>query len=770
MRDLRQLAARAPARLAVPSPHLVAASACVGLGLALAARQTSASLAAAAGLLAAVAPLAGRRRTALLALAFLLAGVWWGGVRLAELDRSLLADEIGRSALARVELTGPARRGLFAVRVPVRVVRFGRTELSERARLDLPLERSPPPGAVLELVVTVAAPRGPDDADGFDEAAYLRRQGVHVVLRGDSYRVVGRRSGLGGVADGLRRAVTRSLSHAPAGERRAVLAGVVLGEDEGLEEALRERFRASGLYHLLAVSGQNVAYVVAGTILLAWALRLPRWAGELGALGTVGAYVLAVGWQPSVVRAGVAGVLASLAWLASRPRDRWYFLLVGAAVLLAWNPYSLLEPGFQLSFSAVAAIFVLVPRIERRLEGYPLPSKLATVVSVSAACGLVTAPVLWLHFGAVPVYSVAANALAAPVVAPLLGLALAAAALDPVLPAAAAALVWVDAWLAAYLAFCARLVGGLPHAQVDSPAGLALLAAVLGLGALFLLLPGPGSRRAGIVATLALALAVAWRSFPGEEPLPPPDGLRLTMLDVGQGDAILLQVPEGAVLVDQGPPEADVAARLRRLGVRSLAALVLTHPQRDHVGGAADVLERLPVTAVLDPLIPAPSPDQEAALEAAEEHGVPVVEARAGQGFRVGGLRMRVLWPDGPAPPGADPNDSAIVLLASYGRVDVLLTADAEGNVTVPLRPPDVEILKVAHHGSGDPRLPDLLRLVRPEIALVSVGSDNRYGHPDPATIASLEAFPGLALYRSDLDGSVTIESDGSRLTVSTGR
>ncbi len=168
--------------------------------------------------------------------------------------------------------------------------------------------------------------------------------------------------------------MSSSLETVPPGERRAVLAGVVLGEDEGLEADLRDSFRASGLYHLLAVSGQNVAYVVAGTILVVWALGLPRWLGELGALGTVAAYVLAVGWQPSVVRAGIAGGLASLAWLASRPRDRWYFLLVGAAVLLAWNPYSLLEPGFQLSFSAVAAIFVLVPCISRRLEGYPLAS------------------------------------------------------------------------------------------------------------------------------------------------------------------------------------------------------------------------------------------------------------------------------------------------------------------------------------------------------------------------------------------------------------
>src|SRR5919198_5191164 len=156
--------------------------------------------------------------------------------------------------------------------------------------------------------------------------------------------------------------------------------------------------------HLLAVSGQNVAYVVSGAILLAWLLGVPRLLGEVCALLAVGGYVLAVGWQPSVVRAGVAGGLASLAWLSGRARDRWYFLLVGAAVLLAWSPYSLLEPGFQLSFAAVAAIFLLVPRLEARLEGYPVPARLAAVIAVSAAGGAATAPILMVHFGRVPLF------------------------------------------------------------------------------------------------------------------------------------------------------------------------------------------------------------------------------------------------------------------------------------------------------------------------------------------------------------------------------
>ena len=753
----------------IPPAHLLAGAFCAGLALALLLRDAHPGLLLVAAGLGLSSPFGRSAVVPLLACALLLAGLWWGSFRLAALDRSLLEPEIGRAALAVVEVTGPARRTEFAVRVPVRVRRFGELEPDERARLDLSPEAVPRQGAILELVATVAAPRAPEEEGDFDEAGYLRRQGVHVVLKASGFRVVGRRGGLGGIADTLRHGVSRSLETVPSGERRAVLAGVVLGEDEGLEADLRDSFRASGLYHLLAVSGQNVAYVIAGTILLVWTLGLPRRIGELAALGTVAAYVLAVGWQPSVIRAGVAGALASLAWLASRPRDRWYFLLVGASVLLAWNPYSLLEPGFQLSFSAVAAIFVLVPRISRRLEGYPLPRLLAEAIAVSSACGLVTAPILWLHFGAIPVYAVAANALAAPVVAPLLGLALAAAALHPVLPEAAAALVWLDAWLAGYLALCARLVGGLPYAQAGSLLALGFLAALVACALLFMRMRGPVMRRGIAVGSLVLALTVAWRVASDDDPLDPPDGLRITVLDVGQGDAILLEVAEGAVLVDQGPPEAEVAAQLDELGVDELTALVLTHPQRDHIGGAAEVLEQLDVGAVLDPLIPAASEDHDAAVAMARERKVPVVAARAGRSFRVGALRVRILWPDGSGTPGEDPNDNAVVILVSFGAVDALLTADAEGNVTVPIRPPPVEILKVAHHGSADPALPQLLELTRPRVAVVSVGSRNDYGHPTPETISALAAFPGLAVYRTDRDGRVTIETDGRRISVAEG-
>jgi competence protein ComEC len=360
--------------------------------------------------------------------------------------------------------------------------------------------------------------------------------------------------------------------------------------------------------------------------------------------------------------------------------------------------------------------------------------------------------------------TIPANALAAPAVAPLLGCALGAAAVEPVAPTAAAALAWANGWCAAYLAGCARLVGGLPFAQVRSTAGLVAL--VVGAIAVIAFVRVRVAARLRVAAGLGLAvLALAGWQLRADSS-PPPRGLRITFLDVGQGDAVLLQVAHSSILVDQGPPEAHVAAQLRSLGVRRVAVLVLTHPQRDHVGGASDVLRRLPVDLVLDPRLPADSPDEAAALAAARAHHVRVLRARAGEVLRLGRLTLRVLWPDGPGVVGEDPNRRAIVLHVRYGNVDALLTADAESDVTLPLRPPPVEILKVAHHGSADPGLARLLDRVRPRVAVISVGARNDYGHPTASTLATLAAVPRLGVYRTDRDGRIVVETDGERIEV----
>jgi len=587
-------------------------------------------------------------------------------------------------------------------------------------------------------------------------------------LRGDDgWRIVGRRGGIGGVGDRLRAHVEATLARGTTGERCRLLTGIVLGEYSGIDRELRDAFQASGLQHLLAVSGQNVAIVAVGVVMAARIVGLGRLVGEALAILVVLSYALAVGWQPSVVRAAVAGTLASLAWIVARPRDRWHALAVGALVLLAWMPRSALEPGFQLSFAAVAAIFLVLPRLSGVPEAYPVPRGFWDVLVVAVACGLVTAPIVWLHFGRVALWTVPANIAAEPAMPPLISLSLAAAAVEPVLPGVATSLAWLAGWCAWWLAFVARVVSSWPSAQVSSP--VAIVVAALLVGAVVLVRRLPRYRRREAVAALvSLALSVSTVAC-ALRPAPSwtaPTGLRVTFLDVGQGDSALVEAPGAAVLVDQGPPEADVAGQLRRLGVRSLSAIVLTHPQRDHIGGAPRVVDRLGVGAVAEPGIQAPSPDRQAVLAAARHLGIPVVVVRSGEVFELGRLELRILWPEDPGLPSEDPNQHAVVALASYGTTDVLLTADAESDVTSRLHLRPVEVLKVAHHGSEDPGLPDLLRVLRPRVAVISVGAHNDYDHPRPETLAALAAQPGLRTLRTDVNGRIVVESDGRTLTV----
>lgn len=354
----------------------------------------------------------------------------------------------------------------FDVRILTRVVRWGMLRPHETVLLQLPVGRAPPQGSRLSVVGVL---KTPSDA----EATWLRRQGVHVVLKAKEWRVVGRRGGVGGVGDALQRWLSADSAFRQRGERRSVIDAIVLGHAQGLDDALLARFRASGLYHCLAVDGLKVATVAAGAMLLV----RRRLAGNLLALAAVGAYVLAVGLHPSVLRAAIAAALGSLAWLLARQRDSWHALLIGAVALLAWNPTFVLDAGFELSFGAVAGIFVVTPRVVRALEGYPVPRGLAQLIGVSTACGLATAPVTWMQFHQISLATTPANVIAVPVVAEMVMLALATAVIAPVAPPLAAALAQVDGWGAWFVAECARVFGGLPGAQVTSPPAAALVAA-----------------------------------------------------------------------------------------------------------------------------------------------------------------------------------------------------------------------------------------------------------------------------------------------------
>ena len=277
---------------------------------------------------------------------------------------------------------------------------------------------------------------------------------------------------------------------------------------------------------------------------------------------------------------------------------------------------------------------------------------------------------------------------------------------------------------------------------------------------------GMGARRgrrcrARLAAAIAgsTALLVLILGWPGREPADPGGDprLRIRILDVGQGDSILLE-PGAAppVLIDTGPPDGGATDRLRELGIDRLGALAITHDQLDHSGAIGQVLAQTQVDTLIH--------SRGAAPEYCRANGCPESNGvAAGERISVGDLRLDVLWPtaSGSSPEGGDPNARSLVLRARVGRFEALLTGDAEAELA-PIDPGPVDLLKVAHHGSADAGLPGLLARASPQLAVISSGAGNAYGHPAPETLAAL-ADGGVPLRRTDTNGEVVIEvrSDG---------
>jgi competence protein ComEC len=279
----------------------------------------------------------------------------------------------------------------------------------------------------------------------------------------------------------------------------------------------------------------------------------------------------------------------------------------------------------------------------------------------------------------------------------------------------------------------------------------------------------PASRRAFAAPAIALAIAALAHAA-----LPPPRPRHLTVdfIDVGQGDATLIRDPDGAaVLFDGGVPEARVDRALRRLGVRRLSVVVATHQSRDHHAGLLQVVKRFPVGLFLSGRDGNPDPSFVALEQEVDRRRIPRRPARAGEQLRLGRMTIRLLWPPprDAATPLGDPNNRAAVAIVSEGDFDLFLSADAESGVVDGLDLPRVDVMKVPHHGSADPGLPQLLDRLRPRVAAIETGRGNPYGHPVPSTLDALRArVPRV--YRSDRDGTTELTVSGGRIAIRTHR
>jgi competence protein ComEC len=817
----RPPSAARPARFLARHPwHLAAAS--VAAGLALSPLDGAAVLAVAATSALVVGSLA-PPRLALVASALLLAGCGVGEARLAAIDAPAGLVRDGGSLVGPVVVLGHPRPSPFGASLEVQVGRgsLEGTRLLARVPRWVRFPTAAPIGAELQVRGSLRELRTDEgklrsgERGGLDFAAHLRRRGVSGELLLDHARLTGRRrGGVAGAVDRLREPAEKAVAAGLPPAEAALLRGMVLGQDEAIPEPVREDWRDSGLAHLLAVSGQNVMLLVALALPALAVARLGVRGRSAVLLALIAVYVPLAGAGPSLQRAGVMGAAGIAALAASRPSSRTYALLLAAAATLALNPRACGDPGWQLSFAAVVGIVWLAPPLSGTLrsalaELLPggdagrapvrfVSQAVADGAALTVAATLATAPLLGHHFGSVPLAGLAANLLALPAVAPAMWLGMIKAALGQGAPlgghlgaastGAAEALGMPAGAAVSYLAWLAERFATLPGGQLSlplgSPLGVALAYAAIAAAVVVLRRTGgrlaprlgeaagrwrrlPRGRRLALAALASGALMLV--AAPAVAPPRPPGRLTVRFLDVGQGDATLIQHPDGtAVLFDGGPPEAGVERLLRKAGVRRLALVVATHASRDHHGGLPGVLDRWPVDLLLDGGDGTNDPAFRELLADASERGIRTVRAEAPLSLRAGGLTVRVLSPPPrPAgPPPEDPNPRAVVALVSSGAFDLLLSADAESDALAPLELPDVEAMKVPHHGSADPGLPDVLDELRPELAAIEVGH-NTYGHPAPSTLAALRDA-GVRTYRTDRHGTVSLTVEDGRMGVTT--
>ena len=695
----------------------------------------------------------------------------------------------------------------------------GRTRVAGKLMATLPRSI---PLAVGNRVAFVAAIEAPAAFDGFDYPAYLARLGIGGLVRVRQASVVDELSpnAPSAVTASLRRWLLDGLNEMVPEPEAALGAGILLGVRTSIAPEVANAFAIAGLTHVVAISGWNIAIVAAivGSLFRPLERRRGgRWLAPLGAGMAIGGYVLLTGASPSVVRAALMAGAMMVARLGGSRAHAASALGAAALAMLIAAPSVLWDVGFQLSGLATAGLIMFGASIEGRLAGWP--AWLREPVALTLAAQLTTLPVVLGSFGRLSLIAPLANVLVVPLVPMVMLLCAIAAPLGalvaslqmPLLGDAARWAVGGFAWLLLRsMIVIGQAAASIPYAALpvtapgwlalawypglaigwkrmadragrepaaDAHAGLRRLSvahrrpsAVARIGELLRTIARPAVGIAAVALLLAV-LTVATRA----------DGrMHMVALDVGQGDAILVTAPSGAVMLIDGGPDPDLL--LRRLGEwlpwwqRHIDVMILTHPHEDHVAGLVAALERYRVSLILDTGRDYANPTYPRFLRLAhDEPGARFVAARAGQRIRLDGVTtLTLLYPtaadvSAPLPEGDINNASAVGLLRS-GAFTALLTGDAHAPVEAILAArgllPRVDVLKVGHHGSRSSGSPVLLHTTHPGAALICVGIGNRYGHPHQETLDHLGAIPGLRLHRTDLDGSIEVISDGARYQV----
>lgn len=646
-------------------------------------------------------------------------------------------------------------------------------------------------GASIELSGDLYAP---DVISSPSYAAYLLRDGITSVMRYPDVDVLDSKGGSPFFRTMLAvRQRGREVIRAGVPEPyAALLNGILLGDDSGMPDWLNDAFRETGMTHIIAISGFNIALIIALLDRLSGPFLPRRWAAVL-IMVFISLYAVLVGAQASVVRAAIMGAayLAGLR-LLGRPTLAIAGLFSAAFVMTLANPNTLWDIGFQLSFAATLGLLLFASRWTRRIESsfsarLPSASQKATAwlldfVMVTFAAQFLTVPLILYHFGRLSVASLPANFLVLPAQPGVMFTGGIVLLMGMVFPDISRAIGWIAWPFLAYTVGAIHLLSRLPFASVPLRFSFPALIAVYGVIALLTLLTFtdvekrriltdqiPLKRRGMIGASigiLGLILLFTWLS--GR-----PDGrLHVAFLDIGQGDAILIQSPSGQqLLIDGGRYPSVVLDELGKqipFWDRSIDMVLATHSDEDHIAGLVSVLERYKVSSLITGNIEAAGdPTFEALLAVADEMGTPVHSAQTGEVIVLDeGVRLQILYV-GNVNAEDSMNDASIVARLEYGDLSILLTGDAEARTETHLlqtgQPLNSLILKAGHHGANTSSSQPFLTAVTPQIIVISVGRDNSYGHPSPAMLERAEAIGALVL-RTDESGTLEVETDGRQM------